>query len=415
MPPDQIKLSDALRWLYEELVHIRRIHFIFIVLSILILIITLTRKTNTLYLEMERFYYYAPNFYNDSGLRQIFRENIDSHPPVKVPPEFVFIQNHIPKEKLFYFQAKRVTDVRNRTLDMIRKDFEEGVQVRAIEEIEVKQVEREGYIRWKSQMEQKDYMILPYDTRIQEWPTEKSVGKLQFTLVAGFFYQERRTGDMPPERKWVRLNSYSGGATFKYDNVYIWNKSKLWFSQEFPYLFAHWGNYANKTLENSLEEAKKELAEQFVPIVLPFDVKIEKDYSLVILPLITLMVFVVLVIEVRHVAAYARFCRRKWTCEGCFLCPWIGGRNWWLRWPLLIFTLLVLPGSSVWLLFKKFPIFGYYGSNLLAGLLILAFVILAYLIRAVVPDIAGLSFPSNSQEKNRGKEIENKGKVSGPY
>lgn len=397
MSTDQINLSDALRWVYNELSHIRRLHFTLIVLSSIIIIVTLTARTNTLYVEIKKFYEVAGNFYEDRGLRQLFREEINDYPLKELPSELMFIQKFIPKEKLFQFFPIAVSNVESCILSQIRKDFEQGVKVLVVQQIEINQANLQGYLAWKSSMEQKRYEIWPQDAYIQKLPTEDRVGKIKYRVEAGFFYryQEpiRKKVDGPPSMtSWVRLDEYSGTATFRYTSVSPWKKSDLWFSQNFPYLYAHWKDYEKKTLGNALKEAKKELTEQFVVISLPFGVKIEKNYSLMILPSLLFISFMMLMVEVQHVAAYTRACRNQWASHPLFLSPWIGGRNWWFKWPLLILTLFIFPILSTWLLFRKFPIFGYWESTLLAILMIIFYTIFGYFIARSIRNIDQFSF-----------------------
>jgi hypothetical protein len=395
LPKDQIKLSDVLSWLYNELKHIRRIHFWLVTLSAITIIIALEARSNKIYLEIRELSNIAKNFHQEICLRQLFEDEINAL-EVKIP-QFNFILKPGSTEKLIRFIPGSVTEMEDLSLERIRENLEGEVKIEIIKDVEFSEAEISQYIEWKSKMN--DYHISS-KSDIQ-WPLkENKNGKINFIIEAGAFFEDKKwNGGGPHRYRYVSFGKYSAIGTFNYKTITL-KKSNLWFSQNFPYLSKNWTDYKNRTLISALEEAKDKLMGELPQMTLPFGIKITHDKTLMILPGLLLVYSFILMIEVLHVCAYARYCQKYWQSSPILISPWIGGRDWVFKWPLLILVTIFLPVFSICLLFKNFPIFGYPSSIYIVLLFTIFYLIFVFSALVRLVDITRFSFPINNHEKN---------------
>jgi hypothetical protein len=154
-----------------------------------------------------------------------------------------------------------------------------------------------------------------------------------------------------------------------------------------------WNDYSELPPKEAIERAKGKLAGEFVKITLPLGVEIPKAASLIILPVMLILLLLFLFFEVKYVSSFAVFCNTRWPhTNPCFLSPWVGGRDWWLRRPLMFLSYMLVVTAVVWL-FYSFPILGTSMSYIMVFIL---FVVISYLMYGITKagrSIASLSFP----------------------
>jgi hypothetical protein len=94
-----IELSDALRWLYTELEHIRRIHFTVIGLaSLAILICAVAHPSGGVYEDLQKLSHYAQQ--SAIAWREIIADNISTYRPHWVPEQHEPFFESIPQEEV---------------------------------------------------------------------------------------------------------------------------------------------------------------------------------------------------------------------------------------------------------------------------------------------------------------------------
>jgi hypothetical protein len=142
MSTEQLRLSDALYWLHNELVHIRRIHFTLLVLSVITILITGLSHSylSDLYKDLDTLEDTIKKLsLSESRLRIHFCDRIQSYRPEGLPKLYkshsALWQKDCSYNKMIRFFPKEITDLRDKNISAIRDYFEHGVPVEFVQNV----------------------------------------------------------------------------------------------------------------------------------------------------------------------------------------------------------------------------------------------------------------------------------------
>jgi hypothetical protein len=403
---DDLNLSDGLKWLFRELVHIRRLHFALTLFSVLTIVITWLPQSNTSegFKELERFQSFFTRGVTDDVFRTIFFERIRTFASNGLPDNPVWFRNRIEK-KLVNLSSGTVIVTPNETLSQVRDALEKNsVKVKLISRVHLPKDAVVQYSSWLEKAIEKGYSPGDFSATVI-WPTQSEPGRIEYVAEAG-----TRIQIQPPEieahRKRFGLHSFPQGpllvetrfstaATFE-TTFEVWKAPQDWFERSFPFLEKYWEDYEGLTTKEAIQKAKQRFIGEFFEIDLPLlGVKIPKEASIVGLPLILVLLSILLAVEVKRVSYFASFCQKRWPQrDPCFLSPWMAGRKWRLIKPIVYLSYFLVLVAIGYLIYS-FPVFGTTGSYAIAAIsLICMFALMCFVSKAAKP-IVSLSFPVN--------------------
>ena len=400
---NDVRLSDAFRWLFRELGHIRRLHFTLTLLSMATITFTALAKGEPkgIYRDLEKFQSYFSGGDLDRVFRQVFSNELDAYAPHGLPDNPTWFRNRITEALVRpHLDFKAATE--SMKLSEVRNRWETtGVRVTLISRIDLPNDSLANYYKWQREAIGKNYQ--PGDhTATVIWPTGSEPGRIEYVAEAGIQFQSPSAEPMLRDRipglpqwpqgpVWVR-SKFSTTATFTTRSE-VWKLPSGWFERTFPFVASDWKVYSELPPRDAVERAKDRLAGEFVTITLPLGVMIPKAASLIILPIVLILLLLFLFFEVRYVSSFAVFCETRWSHRNpCFLSPWVGGRDWWLRGPLMFLSYLLVVTAVVWL-FYSFPILGTRMSYTIVLILFVVISCLMYGITKAGQRVGSLSFP----------------------
>jgi hypothetical protein len=407
---EDLKLSDAYRWLFKELGHIRRLHFtltLFSVLTITVILLSQS-KTGEGYKELEGFQSLFTHGVTDDVFRSIFLKRIRTFAPDGLPDNPVWFRNRI-ERKLVIPASVPINVTPNTTLLEVRIALEKiGVTVTLISRVDLPEDAVGEYYEWRQDAFERGYEAGDHVATVK-WPTGGVAGHIEYVAEAGSRIQ-LQSPEIEMERKRFGLHSFLQGplqvetrfsttATFEISSE-VWKVPQDWLERTFPFLTKNWEDYAGLPTKEALRKAKQRFIGEFFEINLPLGVKIPKEASIFGLPLILVSMSILLLVEVLHVSSFAAFCQKRWPHKNpCFLSPWMAGRKWVLIRPLILMSYLLVSVTIGWL-FYSFPVFGVKISYIIAIISVFFMAALMYYVSKAAQSIISLSFPVNHYKQS---------------